>query len=205
MTTAPYPQAKLADQEHSNLDSYTVKVGCPFFELAIGTSWHIFCFSIYAGSKDQPVAARESLSEPTHQTHSNSLFILPKATSLQIIAYLSVHTSCIFDYLSKQLMSTNSPVAMGQFQSPNGIAAVLTAAKYRAHISKATTSMIATSSAFHLWAPGCHERLVEPALCAACDGAGTVIASAKKASSGCPCGNITAIFGRRVAMSETRV
>ena len=86
MTTAPYPQAKLADHEHCNLDSYTVKVGCPFFELAIGTSWHIFCFSIYAGSKDQPVAARESLSEPTYQTHSNSLFILPKANSLQIIA-----------------------------------------------------------------------------------------------------------------------
>ena len=91
MTTAPYPQAKLADHERSNLDSCTVKVGCPFFELAIGTSWHIFCFSIYAGSKDQPVAARESLSEPTHQTHSNILFILPKANSLQIIAYLSVH------------------------------------------------------------------------------------------------------------------
>ena len=132
MTTAPYPQAKLADHEHSNLDSYTVKVGCPFFELAIGTSWHIFCFSICAGLKDQPVAARESLSEPTYQTHSNSLFILPRQILCKSLHVNAVHTSwyfqaCIFDYLSKQLMSTNSPVAMGQFQSPNGIAAVLTA------------------------------------------------------------------------------
>ena len=127
MTTAPYPQAKLADHEHSNLDSYTVKVGCPFFELAIGTSWHIFFFSIYAGSKDQPVAARESLSEPTYQTHSNSLFFSSKgnffANHCISMRYNAVHTSwyvpvCICDYPSKQLMSTNSPVAMGQFQSP---------------------------------------------------------------------------------------
>ena len=108
MTTAPYPQAKLADHEHSNLDSYTVKVGCPFFELAIGTSWHIFCFSICAGLKDQPVAARESLSEPTYQTHSNSLFILPKATSLQIIAYQCGTMRYILHGTSKRAFLTTS-------------------------------------------------------------------------------------------------
>ena len=53
----------------------------------------------------------------------------PMCKSLHINA---LHTSwyfqvCIYDYLSKQPMSTNGPVAMGQFQSPKRIAAVLTA------------------------------------------------------------------------------
>ena len=126
--SAPYAQTKLADHEHSNLDFHSTVAGCPFFELAIGTSWHTFCFSTYAGLKDQPVATRESqFSEltMTHQTHSNSLLYAMHINAVHTSWYFQV---CIYDYLSKQPMSTNGPVAMGQFQSPNGIAAVLTAA-----------------------------------------------------------------------------
>ena len=90
MTIAPYDQAKFADHEDSNLDSYSTVKGCPFFELAIGTSWRTFCFSTCAGSKDQLVATRESqFSEPTmtYQTHSNSLLYANHCISMPYILH----------------------------------------------------------------------------------------------------------------------
>ena len=123
MTTAPYAQTKFADHEDSNLDSYSRVKGCPFFELAIGTSWRTFCFSTYAGSKDQLVATRESqLSEPTmtYQTHSNSLLYANHCISMPYILHGT--SKCAF-MTTVPLKATNvneRPCRHGPISVPKG-------------------------------------------------------------------------------------
>ena len=192
MTTAPYDQAKFADHEGSNLDSYSTVKGCPFFELAIGTSWRTFCFSTYAGSKDQLVATRESqFSEPTmtYQTHSNSLFILPKATYVQIIAYQCRTYFMVLPsvHLWLPLKATNvneRPCRHGPISVPKGNCCSFGSCFWDIFLKQ--HSMIVCAHNLSLMLPGEQKHSHQPSF-----------------FSSSSLWKLTGIFGRRVAMSDS--